>query len=317
MNAEPPQPPSRDDISHQANTWFALLQGGMATPAEREQLARWLAADPRHAAAYARLEQLWAASALALAPRQPVSSRQWSRRRFVGLGMAAGAAAVAVGAGNFWLNGGGAPFADLRTAVGERRTVQLADGSMVEIAGNSALNVDFSSDHRSVELLHGEAFFKVPPSAAGEFKVRTAAGQVAASDADFCLACEGPNATLTVARRSVRVLAANQQTELDEGLAMAFSTTHAGPIQRADLAQVLAWRSGRLVFFDKPLLAVVNELERWRPGKIFIPDPQLAARRVSLILNLDKPEQMLDVLAKALAIRTRHYTDLITIIQPA
>lgn len=317
MNAEPPQPPRSDDISHQASTWFALLQGGMATPADREQLARWLAADPRHAAAYTRLEQLWAASARALPTRQPVASRQWSRRRLVGLGMAAGMAAVAVSAGNFWLKGGGTPFADLRTAVGERRTVQLADGSSVEMAGNSAMNVDFASSHRSVELLQGEAFFNVVPSASSGFMVRTAAGRVTTSDADFCLACDGPNATLAVARRSVRVLAAHQQAELDEGLSMAFSPTYAGPIEHVDLAQVLAWRSGRLVFFDKPLLAVVSELERWRPGKIFIPDPQLAARRVSLILNLDKPEQMLDVLAKALAIRTSHYTDLITVIRPA
>jgi transmembrane sensor len=71
------------------------------------------------------------------------------------------------------------------------------------------------------------------------------------------------------------------------------------------------------VFFDKPLLTVIDELQRWREGRIFIMDKQLAMRRVSLILNLNKPEQMLDAITKALAVRVDRYTDLITLIYPA
>jgi len=80
---------------------------------------------------------------------------------------------------------------------------------------------------------------------------------------------------------------------------------------------LLAWRSGRLVFFNEPLQAVVEELQRWREGRIFIMDKQLAARRVSLILNLEQPEQMLDVMSRALAVRTAQYTDLVTLLYPA
>lgn len=80
---------------------------------------------------------------------------------------------------------------------------------------------------------------------------------------------------------------------------------------------MLAWRNGRLVFFNEPLLTVVDALQRWRKGRIFIMDKQLAARRVSLILNLDHPDQMLDVLSRALAVRTTRYTDLVTLIYPA
>ena len=311
MSVEPPRlvptPARPDDASHQASEWFALVQAGTPTPAEREALADWLAADPRNAQAYARLEQLWAATAL-LAPPE-VHAPQLSRRRFVGLG-------VAASAGTLWFKGIGAPFADVRTAVGERRTVQLPDGSSVELAGNSALNLDFSATRRAVELLQGEAFFQVQPTAA-EFVVQTQAGRVLASDAEFCLACDGASALLSVSRHTVRVITPNQQTDLGEGLSLRFSATHTGAIQRAELEQVLAWRNGRLVFFDTPLLSVVNQLQHWRAGKIFIPDPQLAARRVSLILNLNRPEQMLDVLAKALAVRVTHYTDLVTLIQPA
>lgn len=319
MSVEPARitPPARpDDISHQASEWFALIQGGAPTPAEREQLAAWLDADPRHAQAFAELERLWAASATLLAQPSPVvvHAPAWSRRRFVGLGIAACTAALATSATTLWLKGAGSPFADVRTAVGERRTLRLPDGSSVELAGNTALNLDFSATRRSVELLRGEAFFNVVPDASGELSINTEAGRVLAREGEFCLSCDGATALLTVSRQSVQVITPNQQTELGEGLSLRFSATQTGAIQRAELEQVLAWRNGRLVFFDTPLLTVVNELQRWREGKIFIPDQKLAARRVSLILNLNRPEQMLDVLSKALAVRMTQYTDLVTLI---
>lgn len=319
MSVEPPRlvptSPRPDDASHRASEWFALIQGGAPTPAERKELAQWLAADPRNAQAYAHLEHLWAATARLTPP--VTQAPPLSRRRFVGLGVAASVAVVASGATTLWFKGIGAPFADVRTAIGERRTVQLPDGSTVELAGNTALNLSFSPAQRSVELLQGEAFFQVLPKAGGEFSVQTEAGRVLASEGEFCLSCDGPTAQLGVSRHTVRVITPSQQTDLGEGLSLRFSSTHTGVIQRAELDQILAWRNGRLVFFDTPLLTVVNHLQRWREGKIFIPDAQLAARRVSLILNLNRPDQMLDVLSKALAVRTTRYTDLITLIQPA
>lgn len=319
MSVEPPRllPPLArpDDASHRASEWFALIQGGTPTQAERDELAQWLAADPRNAQAYAHLDDIWVATALLTRP--VVQPPQLSRRRFVGLAAAASVAVVATSAGTLWLKGVSSPFADVRTAVGERRSVQLPDGSTVELAGNTALNLNFSAAQRSVELLQGEAFFTVRPKAAGEFSVQTQAGRVLTNEADFCLSCDGASAQLSVSRNTVRVITPSQQTDLGEGLSLWFSSTHTGAIQHAELAQILAWRDGRLVFFDTPLLTVVNQLQRWREGKIFIPDQQLAARRVSLILNLNRPDQMLDVLSKALAVRMTRYTDLVTLIQPA
>lgn len=317
--SEPSTPvpaPRPDDISHQASAWFALIHGGSPTETQRGELANWLEADPRHAEAYAQLERLWAASALVLPPKLQAPS-QLSRRRFVGLGVAASAVAIVACTSTFWLKGMGSPFADIHTAIGERRTVKLPDGSSLELAGSTALNVDFSSAKRSVELLQGEAYFSVVPSAAGEFTVNTKSGKVVANEGEFCLSCDDASAMLAVSRKTVSVVTANQQTDLGEGLSLRFSTNQTGVIQRAELDQILAWRSGRLVFFDKPLLTVVDELQRWREGKIFIMDKQLATRRVSLILNLNKPDQMLETVTKALSVRVSRYTDLVTLIYPA
>ncbi|WP_336334372.1 FecR family protein [Pseudomonas putida] len=323
MNHQPPStdPASpADDIGQQASAWFALFHGGAPSPAQREAWATWMAADPRHAQAYAELENLWAASALLLQPAAvtpPAPAARLSRRRFVGMGLAASAAAASASAGLFWLKGMDTPFADLSTAVGERRIARLPDGSMVEMAGHTAMNLDFSPARRVVELLHGQAFFMVRPSSVGPFTVVSQAGELRCGEAEFSLSCQGDAAQVAVHRQRVQVIAATQQTELGEGLALRFSPRSTGDIQRAELEQILAWRSGRLVFFNEPLQTVVEELQRWREGRIFIMDKQLAARRVSLILNLEQPEQMLDVLSRALAVRTARYTDLVTLLYPA
>ena len=322
MNREPPftDPATpADDIDHQASAWFALFHGTTPTAEQREAWAAWMAADARHAQAYAELENLWSASALLIPPAAvatPAPARL-SRRRFVGMGLAASAAAASASAGLFWLKGMDTPFADLNTAVGERRIARLPDGSTVEMAGHTAMNLDFSPTRRVVELLQGQAFFMVRPSSAGPFAVVSQAGEVRCSEAEFSLSCHADAAQVAVHRHRVQVLAATQQTELDEGLALRFSPRATGDIQRAELEQVLAWRSGRLVFFNEPLQSVVEELQRWREGRIFIMDKQLAARRVSLILNLEQPEQMLDVLSRALAVRTARYTELVTLLYPA
>ncbi|MDI6934910.1 DUF4880 domain-containing protein, partial [Serratia sp. Se-PFBMAAmG] len=77
MNSEPPfsnTAANDDDIDHQASAWFALFHGGAPTPEQRQAWAAWLAADARHAQAYAELENLWGASALLLQPATVAAS---------------------------------------------------------------------------------------------------------------------------------------------------------------------------------------------------------------------------------------------------
>src|SRR5262249_25581647 len=61
-------------------------------------------------------------------------------------------------------------LADQRTAVGERRTVGLADGSAVELGPSTAMTLQFSAAERRVTLLSGEAYFVVAPMRGGEVR---------------------------------------------------------------------------------------------------------------------------------------------------
>ncbi len=50
-------------LDEQAAHNFVRLQAD-PDPAERESILRWIAADPRHAVAFARIEAAWEAAAL-------------------------------------------------------------------------------------------------------------------------------------------------------------------------------------------------------------------------------------------------------------
>ena len=56
----------------------------------------------------------------------------------------------------------------------------------------------------------------------------------------------------------------------------------------ADSNAVLAWRRGLLLFNDTPLAQVVEELNRYRPGRIFLQSEELGMRRVQAQFSIDK-----------------------------
>ena len=70
----------------------------------------------------------------------------------------------------------GAP--QYETAVGERSTFTLSDGSIVTLNTNSELTVHYSDTRREARLARGEANFEVAKNRAKPFVVRAGDGLV-------------------------------------------------------------------------------------------------------------------------------------------
>ncbi|WP_312817454.1 DUF4880 domain-containing protein, partial [Pseudomonas sp.] len=131
-----------ETVREQAAAWFVRIQDAPRDAALQKQLRTWLAADPSHRAEYDALATVW--SAAQLIPRQrlqalcePDPIPQLPQRRLLRQALAASVAVVALGLGwTAWqqqqLNHQG----QLQTAFGERRQVELPDGSRLEL--NSA-----------------------------------------------------------------------------------------------------------------------------------------------------------------------------------
>ena len=322
------QGPEQLSITETAAEWAVRLHAGELEAAARAQLEQWLAADERHGAALRFAEQTWSAlGSLALDPevakpaahrqrletaqRAPLARRRRSQRW---VGRAAVLSLVlAVG----WISGPTMLLnmqADYRTGAGEIRTVQLDDGSSVELDASSAIRIDYDTYERRISLLAGAAVFDVAPMGNAEvrpFVVQSAGGQTKALGTQFVVGRESSEQawvgvlqhSVAVSLQSTPVQGAVRQI-LEEGQSARYSAKRGvQPLQGFDLSAATGWRRGVLVFDRQPLGHVIEQLNRYRPGQIVLASPALANRHVSGVFRLDMLDTALQTLTQELHVK--------------
>ena len=310
----------QSSITEVAADWAVRLQAGGLDVQEHAELQRWIDSDSRHAAELEFAQQTWAAlgdlqldapvyrqrpPSAGVPPRRAPRRRPWR--------VAASVALLLVVAGVGWLQGPQALLqmqADYLTAKGEVRMVRLIDGSTVELDSSSAIRLDFDGEQRRISLLAGSAIFDVAPMAGQEtrpFVVQSAGGQTRALGTRFVVGREADDqAWVGVLQHSVVVTQQDrpQTTVLHEGQAARYRAqdgVHGLP--DFDLARATSWRRGVLVFDRQPLAKVVEELNRYRPGRVVLSNADLANREVSAVFRLDMLDQALGTLTEELQVR--------------
>lgn len=319
MAAEQPIP---KEVSDAASRWVTARDAGMMTDSDERELAAWLAADPRHARAFAQVEALWGTisggqvkAALRSRYADSVPTGEASRRRprlsrWVAPALAASFAAIVVGGINDWPTWLGA---DAMTATGERRDVSLADGSLVQLNTGSAIAIDLSGGRRIVRLLKGEAAFTVAADSARPFTVEAGGGSTTALGTRFIVRREGEETDVTVTEHRVRVAWPAPEPavtrDLEEGEATSYGPGGIAGTRSVDANAADAWTRGLLVFVDRPLGEVVGELNRYHPGYIGVIGQDLAERRVSGGFRTDDPVGAIDTLQHTLGVSSTRITD--------
>lgn len=308
----------------QAVDWLIRLRDDQLTDADLEEFAGWLACDPSHSDAYNAAEALFQDMVLAAhEPEKPsdvaaisvkptVMNRNHSkprqRRRLQGAAAIAAAWLLAtqliLPRQAHWLD---AMLSDYRTQTGEWRDIRLSDGSRLMLNTDSAISVQFDAGLRRIVLHHGQASFSVAPDSNRPFEVAAADVTVRAlgtifdvykTDADLTRIEVKEHAVAVSAGRETQLeVAAGQAVELREGRPLA-------PPAPARLDQSGAWQQRRLIINDKPLAELVAELERYRYGRIFLGDTELARQRVSGVFALDDPDGALKTLSLALNLKS-------------
>lgn len=166
--------------------------------------------------------------------------------------------------------------ADHIASVGEKLVVSLPDGSRAELASGAALAEDYDGTQRLVRLLEGRAYFTAAPVAEQQghpFVVEAGGMRVTALGTQFSVDVHPDDVEVLVAEHSVRVEPIDGPAApvvLAEGMGVdARPDAIPAPAPRnMDFAN--AWRSGELVFDDRPLGEVVAELNRYRHGRIVL-----------------------------------------------
>lgn len=320
-SADDPLPKS---ITDEAAGWIAAAEGDALSTEQRRARDAWLAADARHARAFAEMQDIWAhmtgvpdTPALRATIATPPGRRLRRsapravgprRHRWIGPALAASLALVFIGVAE------DLPTrlqADEMTATGERRVVKLPDGSTLHLDTHSAVALDFTGDRRVVRLLSGEAAFTVAPDRSRPFTVETNGGSATALGTRFLVRRDGDNASVTVTEHSVRVSCPTPQgasAVVAEGQSVTYGIHGLGRTAPTNTADAMAWTEGVLVFKDAPLNQVVAEIGRYHRGYVrVLGDAQ--ALRVSGVFRIDDPVAALDQLQRSLDLSSTRLSD--------
>lgn len=306
------------ETNRRAAEWLARVHSPDCTPSERSDFERWLAADPRNRAAFVETERLFVRSAdlrddaliraTARRIRRGGQTAPWKRyaTRIVPPLAAAALIALAIGIRK-------PAEEDLRyvTAIGEQRSVVLPDGSTIVLDTNSAVTARVQPGAREVTLERGQVQFQVVHDPAVPFTVLAGDGVVHDIGTEFQVRKDRDQVTVTLIEGSVSVSAPAPGQPVDKprsevlqpGQQLAFDNHGAWNRRAANLKAVEGWTRGDLVFEQRPLGELVDEMNRYTQNSIRLGDPALAALHVSGVFHKGDQDSLLLALRSGWALR--------------
>ncbi|MEM1145807.1 MAG: FecR domain-containing protein [Pseudomonadota bacterium] len=305
------------DINTIAAEWLVRLSDEDAPPSQRElaELERWRESDPRHRQAIENLQGITqsiesmprdaAKRALAAHTTQETNWQSLAKQLcmsfavLVPLLMLSTTNQVAV-----WL-------ADNRTEKNEWRDWQLPDGSTLVLGGNSAIDVEFDDQHRTIQLMQGELLIQVAHDASRPLVVVTEHGRFTALGTRFIVQKRNANTVVTVTESVVEAESLNRTREVIQVVAgeqLMASAQLDAPIRINAERFESNWRQAMLVANGEPLSSVLDRIAQHHPGRLLFDDSELRGIYVTAVLPLDDPGRAMQLLKESLPITVSEFT---------
>lgn len=297
-------------VAEQAVHWLMEMQQGPLNPRKQAAWQQWLDAHSEHQRAWEQIQRVnqrlrGMPSPLAHAALNAPKSN--SRRQALKLLLILGAgSAVAWGLRQQHVL---PPLtADYRSPIGQRRKVQLADGSQLQLNTGSAVDVHFNGQQRLIRLLEGEILLTAKPGNA-PLHIVTAQGLLSAQAARLNVRQFNDHTQLAVFDGHVDI-----KPNTYDGLPLTVEnarqinfTRKGWDTARPTDAGSGAWADGMLVAAHMRLEDFLAELSRYRRGQLNC-DPQVANLLISGSYPLDDSERILDLLQVSLPVKVRRFT---------
>jgi transmembrane sensor len=283
------EPPIRAVAAEaEAADWFARLGTRNVSASTLEAFQAWRS-RPENAAAYRRLEGLWAEAGelrsdpdiqAALRATAARTSTRSARRGIAPAGLAVAGLVVLIAAGGVYLRQGRGVFT---TAVGEQRLVQLEDGSTVRLDTASRVRVRYTSQQRRIDLVQGRALFTVASAPTRPFTVAAGRTAVTATGTVFDVRRDPALVSVTLVAGRVEVVSPQNGRAPAAMTAGQQLVVTAGDFQTrpVDPTAETSWAEGRLVFREAGLGAAVDEVNRYLTHKITLDAPSLRSVEVT------------------------------------
>jgi transmembrane sensor len=343
-----PSSDSNSPIPEQAADWLVELSDPGLDERRRRQFMSWLKRSPQHIEeflALAVLEQEIAEQPITLAdllaefhraepaPVEPLfgapaaraealpsARRMHPGNRRPGQRLVRWLAAAGVGAFALLLTQFihvDAPAVRHGTAIGEQRSVALADGSIVMLNTQSEVEVRMDRSTRHVSLLAGEAMFDVVPDRERPFVVQAGRVSLRVLGTKFSVYRTGAMTRLAVVEGTVQLV---PDDRLDDAVLVTAGETllagREGILPRSagvDFETAVAWTDRRLIFNAAPLAQVVHEFNRYNTVRLIVEDSELAGTPVTTVFKANDVGALVAFLELEPEVEVQHDDDAIRI----
>ncbi|HTO40649.1 MAG TPA: FecR domain-containing protein [Rhizomicrobium sp.] len=288
-------------INLEAAGWIERQDRAGWTDIDQGDLDAWLAQSTAHLIAYHRMRDTWKRSEKLVVLRAQFAN---ARPRPVRHG-APTAMRVLVATIMFAVLGAVVYFSQppsgrvYATAVGERQTLRLSDGSRIELNTNTMVRIAKSG--RAVTLERGEAFFHIVHNEMRPFIVTVGEHRVVDLGTTFDVRREDGRLEVALIEGKARVDALGKgrarTTMLAPGDVMV-ATANSVVLTRhtnAKLTDQLGWRRDVIVFSHTALADAAAELNRYNGRKIVITDPVVAKMKIGGTFPVNGTAQLIDV----------------------
>jgi len=364
-------PTFNDQIYQEACEWFVEFRSADLDAAGHRRFDAWARQSPEHLAAYLEIAAIWkdgpalgsklkwdTAALIAhaatdtdnivtLPPRigsevaaptnapSPLGPNPRSARPWSGTWTRLAASVAAIGL----MVGGAVWYWTLRmpvyaTTFGEQRSITLDDGSVVDINSHSKIRVRYSENERDVELLEGQALFRVAKNPARPFWVRSATTRVRAVGTEFDVYQKLGGTVVTVVEGRVAVMlggktAADGSADpgnqgvpdrnppgagkaghgvdtpvlLSAGEQVLVTPLVVQKVTRANVELATAWTQRELAFESASLAEVAEEFNRYNRRQLVIEDPTLYDFHISGVFSSSDPASLVRFLRERPGVR--------------
>ncbi|MGH8178696.1 MAG: FecR family protein [Steroidobacter sp.] len=291
-------------VRAEAAAWLARLRSEERTLEDERGFRAWLAESEDHRAAFetanAIFEMAGAADRRAFQTREPA---RVSRRHVLRAGVGFAAASMAGIA--IYLRSG----TTYATDIGEQHKVSLEDGTLVSLDTDTEIHVSMNDVRRRVRLRRGRAHFNVAEDLIRPFQVIAGAQWVTASRGHFDVSRDGMVVSVLLEEGPVQV-APDEPIEggvmprlLTPGQLAVFAADKLVREERPEMAQAIAWRHGRLAFFEEPLSEAVAAMNRYTRRPIVILDAEIAQMPISGNYSVGDPQAFATSISVLLPVR--------------
>jgi transmembrane sensor len=303
-------------IRVQAAVWVTDLHGPDRDVSLEARVRRWIAEDPRHAAAFEHATEAWQRSGDLPAPfprPAPGTMRRRPRARLAAPVIAGSAILCGIlAAAAYFLQRG-----VLVTGPGEQRTVELSDGSQISLDANSRVLLQYDARVRRVTLAAGEAIFNVAKHQPRPFVVIAGDRKVIAMGTSFMIRREDPGGSafaisLMEGRVAVEPISwpdalpssvAPGLKLLNPGERLRFEGDSAGILDAPSMDRITAWQRGQLIFDDTSLREAATEFNRHGSKRITVDSKSAEKLRVGGVFRIGDPSSFALAMANAYHLR--------------